>query len=145
MVAGINPITAGLSIGQEYLKSRGQKASLLSQASTVRSSAAALKAEGVDSALATDFDIGQIRRAGVRDLSQIEAFFAESGVDLDSMTVDALIEAQTEIELSAFMRKRQGRFEESQLGIEERSASRQAEDLQKASKKTFFGGIFGDL
>jgi len=142
-MAGIDPISTGLMLGSEYLKSRGQKAALESQAATARSSAAALKAEGADAALATEFDIGQIRRAGVRDLSKIEAWFAESGVDLDNMTVEALIEAQTEIELATFMREREGKFEESQLGVAERSAARQAADAQKASKKTFFGGIFG--
>ena len=143
MVAGINPIIVGIGLGQQYFQSRQQKSALESQARTARSRAAALGAEAVDASLATEFDIGQIRRAGVRTLSEIEAFFAESGVDLDSMTVDALIDAQTEIELAAYMRKREGRFEESQLGIEERSATAQAKDLQKASKKTFFGGIFG--
>ena len=143
MAGGINPISAGIGLAQTYFQSRQQKSALESQARTARSSAAALGAEGVDAALATEFDIGQIRRAGVRSLSEIEAFFAESGVDLDSMTVDALIDAQTEIELAAFMRKREGRFEESQLGVEERAATRTAKDLQKASEKTFFGGIFG--
>ena len=143
MDLGINPYTAGLGLAQTYFDSRAKSSALRSQASTARSSAAALKGEGADAALATEFDIGQIRRAGVRSLSEIEAFFAESGVDLDNMTVDALIEAQTEIELASYMRKREGRFEESQLGIEERAASKTAKDYQKASEKTFFGGIFG--
>jgi len=130
---------AGLTLGQEFLKSRAQKSSLESQSATAEMSAAALRGEGADAALATEFDIGQIRRAGVRDLSEIEAFFAESGVELDNMTVEALIGAQTEIELAAYMRKREGRFEESQLGVAEKSAKRQAKDLKKASDKTFFG------
>ena len=134
-----DPYSAGLSLTQSYLEHRGRKASFESQARTLGTSAAATSAEADDARLAAEFEVGRIREAGVRTLAQIEADFADLGQDLDVQTQEALIDAMTEIELSALMRLREGRFEESQLDLEAESLKSQSRDFGKASDRKFLG------
>ena len=116
-----------------------QRAAYRGQASTARTSAAATQTEAIEAGLSAQFDVERIRKAGVRDLADIEAAFAEAGVGLEDMTVNALLEAQTEIELSALMRQRAGDFEESQLNVEAAAMRQTEQQAQEASEQKFLG------
>ncbi len=145
MVFPFDPLSMSIGLGMEFLRSRGQKKQLQSQASTLAKSAEVSKAEAKQSVLSAIFDIGRIRQKGVRDASEIEASFAEAGVPLDQSSIAALLDLQTETELSAQMRKLGGQVEESGLLARADTETSQSQDLAKASRRTFLGLDIGSF
>lgn len=128
-----------LSAASQRQQLEAQKAGARGQAATSRISAAATRAEAAEAMLTAQFDVERIKKSGVRELADIEAAFAEAGIGLDEMTMNALLEAQTEIELSALMRQRSGRFEESQLLVDASALDQQEAQAKEASKQKFLG------
>ena len=117
-----------------YLKNTAAKKGIKAKSKTLEASATAYKLEGLQQMLTAVLDIGQLRKKGVRDLSEIEASFAESGIDLDQSTIESLLDAQTEIELAAQIRKLEGQYERGQSFAMSKSEKRQALDAKDASR-----------
>ena len=140
---GINLALLGFDLAQSVTGALGRGSQMRTQAGNLRTSAAATRSEAAEARLAAEFDVKKIQEMGFRSAADIEAQFAQAGIGLEQSTMEALIDAETEIALEKEMRARAGRFEEEQLKTEAGSLESQAKDLKKASRKQFLGGIFG--
>lgn len=134
---------AGLSFGLDLLgefgRSRARRSQLHAEQETILEQQEEVRAELESTELLNEFQIAQMRKAGLRSRAEVEASLAEIGQDLDVLTTENLISITTEIALETEMAQRRGKIRKEQLKREGKSLGRQARAKGKQSRRTFFG------
>jgi len=134
----------GLSLGREFLRSKAQSKAFKSQAKTHLFNAQALRGEADDIGLETTVDLQQLAKFSAQDIAEVEAQFAESGQSIEEgATQDQLLASAGRQKYAALIRRLQGAQSATQKVTQARSSELIAQDLKKASQRTFLGGLLG--